>query len=99
MGSLGKEKRGVYWRRDDPDAPFNQPRKQRGRKDRKRWCRGKPGREHTPMLTHTGGPCEPAARWRVQVFGSDWACHHVEVCEACGKRLRWLNDDECPDAP
>lgn len=62
------------------------------------WCRGKVGREHTPVTTRKGrflggaGSC-------MQV-GSAYACvHHIE-CEVCGRVLKFewqMGKDDCPD--
>jgi hypothetical protein len=65
-----------------------------GRKDTRRWCKGKPGREHAAEIVLRpwyGRECGKPS-WYPQ-----WVCQHAEVCAACGKVLRHLRVDECPD--
>jgi hypothetical protein len=52
---------------DPPDRP-----KHHSHKDTKRWCKGKPGREHKPGWIHKG----TWIRWQ------EW----VKGCEVCGKQ-------------
>lgn len=96
--------------RRDPLNPANQPRSRPGRKDRRRWCRGKPGVEHvTTISIHEWRDRSPCGWWTYYTLhGSDhglrienttWSCRHIEQCVACGKILRHLDDDECPDKP
>jgi len=68
------------------------------RKNTKRWCRGKVGREHVsgivkdPQLLfgQADRPCALDRRW--------FPCIHMERCTVCGKVLRrWLPADECPE--
>lgn len=70
----------------------------RKRKDTKRWCKGKVGREHVPVI-------ELNRRFMIyrdksdmtQCKGSGWlACIHHEVCSTCHKELKWAVD-YCPD--
>lgn len=63
------------------------------------WCRGKVGREHTPVVRREGrtlgvlGSCH--------MVGKRWVCvHHVE-CEVCGRVMvyEWqMQQEDCPDA-
>lgn len=66
------------------------------RKDTKRWCKGKVGREHFTAIQ------------RSQIFGIDhpchvgymgkWVCYHNVVCTVCGKILKeWGYGFDCPD--
>lgn len=75
------------------------PERTRGKskKDTKRWCRGKEGKEHTlaiemnPMWMSLGRTCQQAERW----FNG---CYHEELCTTCGKVTRWaIPFNECPD--
>jgi len=54
----------------DPEVPKHQ----RKRKNRKKWCRGKPGREHNvehiPYPAYGYGP-------------------HLDVCITCGKHIKY----------
>ena len=73
-----------------------------GRKNTRRWCKGKPGREHAPVFTGSKWNfrrgCRPVATgdW----FGNKdgWHCSHQEVCANCGKILReaWQIGTDCP---
>jgi hypothetical protein len=76
----------------------------RGRKDTRRWCKGKTGREHVPAIVfrpwygHTCHVLEPGS-WR-DMARTGWHCEHVEQCSVCGRILReaWkLAPSECPD--
>lgn len=74
------------------------------RKDTRRWCKGKPGREHVPEIVFRpwyGRACHALdpGHW-LNFSGSDWHCEHREACSRCGKILReaWkLAREECPD--
>jgi hypothetical protein len=74
------------------------------RKSTKRWCKGKPGREHVPAIVFRpwyGRDCHPleAGSWR-DIAGTGWHCEHREICQVCGRILReaWnLAPSECPD--
>lgn len=80
------------------------------RKNTKRWCKGKVGREHKRALrasqklsrTYTCGWSSSIWRnaFRQNGGNSFWDCYHEEYCTACGKIMRdpWqLGDTECPD--
>lgn len=80
------------------------------KKNTKRWCKGKVGREHKLALRTSqwlsrayscGWVMDP---WRVALRSHKgtpfWDCHHEEFCSVCGKVMRhpWqLDDSECPD--
>lgn len=72
------------------------------RKDRKRWCGGKVGREHTTVIAV---PENAFIYGRVTCRWAPWstpfyACRHVELCTTCGKHVRpFLEPAECPDYP
>lgn len=57
-----------------PEAPAPH----RSRKDTKRWCKGKVGREH-------------AYRWILSPirFGTQPPSWWEELCETCGRKARW----------
>lgn len=82
-----------------PDEP-----KHRARRDTRRWCRGKPGIEHTPAIVL---PDNLYSRWRGQACRWMWwgrpghefamyRCHHRWQCTTCGRKLRDMRPDECP---
>lgn len=83
-------------RKDDPKARHNQPIKPKAKKDTRRWCRGKVGIEHEPIVQKRPGywqdkPC----KWSQVV--PLLACNHEEVCKNCGKILKWTLGDDCPE--
>lgn len=90
---------GDGYRQDDPDAPWNREHKAApARKDTRRWCRGKVGREHTLAIVrddygwHVGRKCQEPS-W----LPGYWSCHHQERCTTCGKILRpSLPREQCP---
>src|SRR6266568_2852968 len=66
------------------------PHDRRSRKDTRRWCKGKPGREHQPrQVTISAG---------MGLSCGAWFCWHAETCACCGKILRYLKPAECPAA-
>lgn len=89
------------WNRHDlPDEEDRTPRRRR-KKDTRRWCRGKVGVEHQPVIVrdHWGWTADQECGLRDWVVGRDpdWFCFHREVCDNCGKVLRHkLSDEECP---
>ena len=79
-----------------------------GKKDTKRWCKGKVGREHDYQIvvdmTHPwahDGPsdtppkCEPYSKHYPHRPLSFW-CNHIMKCSRCGKELYGANF-VCPD--
>lgn len=90
----------------DPDAREHRERPQRRKKNTRRWCKGKVGREHVPQIEFDHRyrtKCGPPPAWaRRIIWTHDWWCHHIEVCVNCRKHLRdgWqLKNEECPDYP
>jgi len=82
---------------DADDAPHR-----RARKDRRRWCRGKPGVAHTIEIR----PCDPKWGYSVRVCGYPrywrspiWICVEQEFCTTCGKILRHSLDKDCTRKP
>jgi hypothetical protein len=64
------------------------------RKNRKRWCKGKVGVEHRPVIERDPfwdkyGACQPRGWWS--------GCYHWERCTVCGKVLRRFLGADCPD--
>jgi hypothetical protein len=82
-------KRGAAERRDERHTAVDDtPRPVAGRKDCKRWCRGKVGVEHKPV-------CHK----RPESYLSEW---RELRCEVCGRRLdywtgpKWSNKPRPP---
>jgi hypothetical protein len=72
----------------------------KSRKNTRRWCKGKPGREHVLIVRKNPrwGFTECGIRSSYTWLTQKWYCTHEEVCQSCGKRLRWsLPVAECPD--
>lgn len=71
-----------------------------GRKNTRRWCKGRPGREHTPEIAvpdNRLGLRDKCGWYDLRIGGlttASYYCQHVERCAACGKVLRrhygWL---------
>jgi hypothetical protein len=77
------------------------------KKDTKKWCRGKVGREHVPHITkgNYGGTsnCKDAP-WFIKNKSGElkpfdrYICWHQRSCQNCGKVLEWyLPKEQCPD--
>jgi hypothetical protein len=79
------------------------PSHQRGRarKDRKRWCGGKVGREHDYAVeirpngwgVSRDRPCHPDSR--LLQYGW-WLCKHALICQKCG-RQEDITRQQCPE--
>ena len=66
------------------DKPADSPvRPSRGKKDRRRWCRGHVGREHKPVCLKYGDVKQTMEIGGKKIF-DDW---RVLACSACGKEL------------
>ena len=69
-----------------------------GRKNTRRWCKGKPGREHTPQIQ-----LDPTLAFLSMPCSDDRfpGCKHHLVCATCGKvlapSLQRIVQDQCPD--
>jgi hypothetical protein len=102
-GSYNPISSGWLWAGWDDDVP---PRRRAHKKNTRRWCKGKVGREHVPQITGDRrwlslGSCRPAPDWwpKVKWRKNNWDCRHREVCVKCGKVLREgyeLAPQECP---
>ena len=87
----------VGWRNDEQRA--EQPAPHRGRKDRKKWCKGRVGVAHGPFVVAysswaIGRQCH-TLRWS----NHEWLCFHTERCAACNRIMRHTLAENCPDAP
>lgn len=75
-------------------------RKSTSRKDRKRWCKGKEGREHDYQVQER--PNEP--NWREKrcqprswsPLYDWWICKHKLICQNCG-RQEDITKEQCPE--
>lgn len=70
----------------------------RAKKDRRRWCRGKVGIEHTTAIRDKN----PRWRYNEQICGNPkhlrlfgWICYEQEYCTECGKILRHTLGKDC----
>lgn len=77
-------------------------RKGHARKDRKRWCKGKPGVEHVPEVVIPPNAMRPECReYGMRTRDGEperwWACGHVLACANCGKVLKFTV--RCPKKP
>lgn len=73
------------------------------KKDKKRWCRGKVGRDHSYELgLPNWASSHPYKEWTCDpwdtVVGYRWYCRHIMICTKCG-RQEDLPSEECPDRP
>lgn len=100
---------GDYRPKDEPVPEEVRP--QRGRKDTRKWCKGKVGVEHQPETVRSpfyNGPifADKDCHWTSykvykrgvpQDFPPKWACYHRIQCSVCFKVLKdWLPTDLCP---
>jgi hypothetical protein len=85
---------------DGEDPPDHAPR---WRKDTRRWCKGRPGQEHSPEARYAlpygeeGDGCGPSQGWQAR-YGP-WRCGHEMWCSRCGKVLtqHWsMKKEDCP---
>lgn len=91
-------------RRDELRARLRDVAPHRSRRDTRRWCRGRVGVEHEPVveldavgrrLAATDRPTCRSAPWGLD----GWWCHHRRRCARCGRVLRHSLDRDCPDRP
>lgn len=67
----------------------------RKKKNTKRWCKGKVGKEHEPVIELNTK--RMYGNIRECRSGGWWYCFHHEVCKNCHKELKYMVD--CPDFP
>lgn len=91
-------------RHDMPDEEVKSPP---AKKNRKRWCGGHQGREHTPEMVFMPNG-NHVCKWWTYLVGNhrqglvehrDWICQHRDVCQKCGKVLGYPSLFRCPDFP
>jgi hypothetical protein len=101
---MGKSTYGEWGSGDRFAAPPETPARHRAKKNTKRWCKGKEGREHgwefiVPdygMLAFNQG-CR-WSRWSSPLRPQrKWFCYHYWVCKNCGKIDYNKRDQPCPD--
>lgn len=88
------------WSVDDPrhpDSDVFRERRPRRKKDTRRWCKGREGREHVSAITKHGYHARSGCQRAVGGDEERWICWHVEACTVCGKILR--DTVPCPDKP
>jgi hypothetical protein len=71
----------------------------RSTKDRRRWCKGKPGVEHqlAVRLSAETRPLPGRPRcYRGEWWPEHWHCGHQRFCTVCGKVLQRGIEAECP---
>lgn len=79
-------------------ADFLPAKRAPGRKNRRAWCRGKPGVPHTQTITVSSftasyrHACGERA-WRP----GRWLCWHIYACAVCGKHIARVDPANCPD--
>lgn len=86
-------------RRTDPAHPPKPP----GKKDKARWCRGKPGVEHVWKVlipANVDGfflvrDCQLVSYSTGVREWSHWSCKHRIVCASCGRVKRRATREEC----
>lgn len=98
-----KDRRGyVDWpRRDVERATDARPTPQRGRKNTRRWCKGKVGVEHVTEVRLNKHATSPWRNGTPPCYRADWSkhwwCNHEEYCTRCGKTTRASLENDCPD--
>lgn len=87
----------------DPLHPSMRERPASKKKNTRRWCRGKPGVEHTPMIELDSGGQQRVRdgkdacyQWPYSSWDR-WVCRHHEICTTCGKILKRSFGIKCPD--
>ena len=83
-----------------------------GKKNTRKWCKGKVGREHTPEIVvpvnaytrsvRRNQACHEIGWWdqaeKVWHRDGQWSCAQALVCSTCQKVIKPMVDD-CPDRP
>lgn len=110
---MSKKFRNLEWGGPDPRdvVPPEETRTSPARKNTRKWCRGKVGVAHTPVITLDKGWTgfmdrfvieRPRCRWWPSMWrgekGLDYRCGHRRTCAACKKVLdRYIEPKFCPD--
>lgn len=71
----------------------------RTKKDTRKWCKGKVGREHTPEVILTPQIVAMYAHWGKEIPNCKderW-CNHQMICSTCNKVLKPFGREFCPD--
>jgi len=71
----------------------------KARKDKRRWCKGKVGREHDYQISVPENTYLKDCHVEVYHFWygepyERWRCRHQMICTKCGKQL--MDDVKCP---
>jgi hypothetical protein len=83
-------------RRDEVRATDLPPRPQRGRKNTRRWCRGKVGVPHQVEVRVSRHAYNDPPCYRVEWYTGCWFCNHERACTVCGKVIDITLGDDCP---
>lgn len=103
---MSKKNRNWEWYGDKPKdtAPPDQLRPTPSKKNTRRWCKGKVGREHTLATVIQPHPWDrsktchkvPAGSW-LSFYRDGWVCYHIIRCTTCGKIMKhFVPREECP---
>lgn len=89
---MSEWKQDAARRRDARATKTDGEPKPRSKKNTRKWCKGVTGREHVLVIQK-----DPRWNWACENGRTWWPCAHQEVCETCGKVLRWnIPVEECP---
>lgn len=98
--------RDVQLQRQRKEPAPDGPAKGKAKKNTKRWCRGRVGREHQLAIIDGekwSSPCGPVSDVPFWVLDKNeavepyWSCRHQMVCTACSKILEYfLPNYRCP---
>lgn len=80
-------------RMTDQAIKKQEPKNIRNKKNTKKWCKGKVGKEHEYVI---GRHQEAKDRDQCHyAFNAFWYCYHVEICKNCNKQNA-LPEEKCP---
>jgi len=88
----------------EPTGDGYTPTPHHSRKDTKKWCKGKVGREHDFQVgMPSNGWDQKGCRAVTYNFKNvptktRWICRHMIICQKCGKQ-DWAAKFKCPDNP
>ena len=92
----------MYLSNDEEDETSHYKKK----KNTKKWCKGKVGREHVLEITRSNYAFHLQCnypKWGVIKDGivvplGRYVCWHQRSCQKCGKVIEWtIPKEECPD--